>query len=181
MNAIRNLLSSRVRLQAGAVALGLAAAMPAMALKVGDTAPAFELPARAGGTLSLASLHGQYVYLDFWASWCGPCKQSFPWMNQLQAKFSGQGLKVVAINVDEQGADANRFLGEAPANFAVAFDNKGATPGAYGVQGMPTSFLIGPDGKVLLVHQSFKPGEAGEFEAKIAAALSNKLSGAGQP
>lgn len=180
MNPHRKPLSVRTRLMAGA--LVLAAAAPALALKVGDAAPAFDLPAKSGGTLSLAGLRGQYVYVDFWASWCGPCKQSFPWMNTLQAKYSAQGLKVVAINVDEQAADANRFLAEAPANFAIAFDSRGATPGTWGVQGMPTSFLVGPDGKVLFVHQSFKAGEAGEVEAKIASLLQGRAaSGSGQP
>lgn len=158
-------------LRGALLAIGFAAIGPALALKVGDTAPSFDLPSKDGGTLSLASLKGHAVYVDFWASWCGPCKQSFPWMNQLQTKFGGQGLKVVAVNVDEQTADAKRFLGEVPANFAIVFDNKGATPGAWGVEGMPTSYLVGPDGRVVAVHAGFKDGDRAELESKIAAAL----------
>ncbi len=140
----------------------------AHALDAGQPAPAFSLPAADGRTVSLAGLRGHYVYVDFWASWCGPCKQSFPWMKDLQAKLGGPRFEIVAINVDEQRSDASRFLGDAPPGFTVLFDAKGATPAAYGVQGMPTSFLVDPDGKVVLVHQSFKDSEREELAKKIA-------------
>ncbi|MBA4285210.1 MAG: thiol:disulfide interchange protein [Xanthomonadaceae bacterium] len=148
----------------------------AHALEAGQPAPAFILPTADGKTVSLAALRGHYVYVDFWASWCGPCKQSFPWMKALQAKLGGPHFEVVAINVDEQQADARRFLGDAPAGFTVLFDARGATPAAYGVEGMPTSFLVDPDGKVVLVHQSFKDSERDALAQKIAV-----LVGGAQP
>lgn len=162
-------LRSSRRLLAAAL-LATASLLPAAdALDAGQPAPAFSLPAADGKTVSLAGLRGHYVYVDFWASWCGPCKQSFPWMKTLQAKLGGPRFEVVAINVDEKRADAQRFLGDTAPGFTVLFDAQGATPSAYGVQGMPTSFLVDPDGKVVLVHQSFKDSEREALAQKIAA------------
>lgn len=152
--------------------LSTLAAMPALALDAGAKAPDFELGA-PDGKLRLADLKGQYVYLDFWASWCGPCRQSFPWMNSLQEKF-GPKLKVVGISVDKKNDDARQFLKEVPAKFLVAFDESGTTPKAYGVKGMPTSLLIGPDGNVVFVHQSFKESDTASLEAKIRSAMEKK-------
>jgi cytochrome c biogenesis protein CcmG, thiol:disulfide interchange protein DsbE len=148
-------------------------ASPAAALDPGSKAPDFELAAPSG-KLKLSDLKGQFVYLDFWASWCGPCKQSFPWMNSLQDKFSSKGLKVVGISVDKKQDEAKQFLKEVPATFAVAFDDSGSTPKAYGVKGMPTSLLIGPDGTVLFVHQSFKDSDKADIENKIRLAMEKK-------
>lgn len=141
------------------------------AVGVGEPAPALSLPQKGGGTLSLGDLRGRVIYLDFWASWCGPCRQSFPWMNEMLAKYQPQGLQIVAVNVDTRTADAETFLAQVPASFAVVFDDKGKSPATYGLKGMPTSYLIGPDGKVLLVHQSFKDSDRAELESRIVEAL----------
>ena len=158
-----------------AIALALTAfsAAPAMAIESGAKAPEFDLPAPAG-KLKLSDFKGQYVYLDFWASWCGPCRSSFPFMNALQDKFGAKGLKVVGVSVDAKTDDAKKFLTEVPATFALAFDNTGATPKAYGVKGMPTSMLIGPDGNVLWTHTSFKDEDKADIEAKIRSSLDKK-------
>ncbi|WP_029921995.1 TlpA family protein disulfide reductase [Nevskia soli] len=147
------------------------ASLSAMALGPDQPAPPFSLPSQGGGSTSLAEFAGHLVYLDFWASWCSPCRQSFPWMNEIQAKYAGRGLRVLAVNVDAKQSDAEGFLAQVPAQFTVAFDPKGQTPGLYQVKGMPTSFLIGSDGKVLMVHQSFHDGDRKELEASIEAAL----------
>jgi cytochrome c biogenesis protein CcmG, thiol:disulfide interchange protein DsbE len=155
----------------GAAALVLAlAAAPAFAVDVGQAAPDIELPG-ATGAQKLSDLKGKVVYLDFWASWCGPCRQSFPWMNDMQKKYGAKGLQVVGVNLDAKRSDADKFLAETPAQFALAFDTKGESPKKVGVKGMPTSVLIGADGKVLAVHQGFKDEERGELEAKLVAAL----------
>ena len=157
-----------------AAALGfslMAAASGASAIEAGQPAPAFSLPKQGGGALALSDLKGQVVYLDFWASWCGPCRQSFPWMNEMQARYGGQGFKVVGVNVDAKTADAEKFLSQVPAQFAVAFDAKGETPGKYAVQGMPTSMLIGADGRVVKVHSGFRADDRKDLEAAIEGAL----------
>ena len=145
----------------------------ALAVEVGQAAPDFDLPGRLAA-VKLSDYKGKTVYLDFWASWCGPCKQSFPWMNEMQTRYSDQGLRVVGINVDQKTDDAKNFLKDTPASFDVAFDASGKTPKTYAIKGMPTSVLIGPDGKVLSVHSGFKDEQRGELEAQIKHALASK-------
>ena len=146
------------------------AAGPAHALEVGQAAPDIELPG-ANVAPRLAALKGKVVYVDFWASWCGPCRQSFPWLNELQQKYAAQGLQVVGVNVDAKRADADQFLSEVPARFALAFDPKGEAPRRIGVKGMPTAVLIGADGRVVKVHQGFRDNDRAELEALVVAAL----------
>lgn len=157
-----------------AAAAALLLAQPACAAVVpGQPAPAFELPGPAGA-VRLEQYQGKLVYLDFWASWCGPCRHSFPWMNEMQAKYGAQGLQVVGINVDAKTDDARSFLANTPARFVVAFDPAGAAPRQYGIKGMPSSVLIGPDGKVLFEHSGFREGDRAELESRIRAALGAK-------
>ncbi len=185
-NAIPPTVSSRQRraLPRGAAAglMGLAllfaGTLPARAAAVGDVAPNFQLPAtrdpQSGApTVRLADLRGKVVYLDFWASWCGPCKQSFPWMNDVQSRYGSKGLEIVAIDVDTHSDDARAFLAALPPRFRVAFDVQGVTPRQYAIRGMPTSILIGADGKVLLVHNGFRAEDTAEVEAGIQQALAH--------
>ena len=158
-----------MRIVAGIVLVLLASV--ARALVPGEAAPAFALPTPAGKTLSLASLRGKVVYVDFWASWCTPCRRSFPWMNAMQARHGAEGLSIVAVNVDKRPADAARFLGDVPASFTVVYDAGGATPSAYGVKGMPSSYLVGRDGKVLRVEEGFHEARRDALEARVRDAL----------
>lgn len=155
------------------LALSLLAGLPAQALEAGQAAPDFQLPGRQG-TVKLADYKGKTVYLDFWASWCGPCKQSFPWMNAMQARYGAKGLRMLAVNLDQNNGDARGFLSDNAAHFDIAFDQPGATPRAYAIKGMPTSVLIGPDGKVLMVHSGFKEDQRDVLERQIKQALNLK-------
>jgi len=155
------------------IAVMLAAALgasSASALEKGAPAPQFDLQG-LDGAVKLAKLQGKVVYVDFWASWCGPCRQSFPWMNEMQAKYGARGLQVVGVNVDANNADARQFLASTPARFTIGFDPQGATPRSYGIKGMPSSVLIGPDGKVLSEHSGFRDADRAELESKIQSAL----------
>src|SRR5450631_1845011 len=96
---------------------------------------------RAAG-LDLHAYRGKVVYLDFWASWCGPCRQSFPWLADLLRERESQDLVVIGVNVDKDRALAERFLGETPAAFPIVYDPEGAIASAYKVAGMPTAILI---------------------------------------
>ncbi len=138
----------------------------ALALQAGAAAPALELPG-PDGVVSLNALRGKVVYLDFWASWCKPCRQSFPFMNDLQQRYGAQGLQIVGVNVDARTEDARGFLASNPAKFAIAFDAKGESPRAFGVKGMPTSFVLGRDGKVLMQHTGFHDNDRASLEAAI--------------
>jgi thiol-disulfide isomerase/thioredoxin len=153
-----------------AVALAVVATA-AIAVGVGDPAPPFALRDAQGDTLSLERLRGQVVYVDFWASWCGPCRRSFPWMNEMQSRYGGRGLAIVAINVDRNPADAARFLERNPAQFAVAYDQAGVTPLAYAVRDMPSSYLIDSRGKVVEVEHGFHDERKGPLERRIQALL----------
>lgn len=145
----------------------------AFASEVGQAAPPFDLPGTSG-QVKLADLRGKLVYVDFWASWCSPCKQSFPWMNEMQAKYGGHGLQIVGIAVDNKRADAEQFLKETPAKFTVAFDTRGESPKSYRIKGMPSSYLIAPDGRVLYAHAGFREQDKKEIEERIRQALPKK-------
>ena len=119
----------------------------------------------------LAASHRQPVLVDFWASWCGPCRQSFPWMNRMQSKFGPQGLRVVAVNLDSQPAEAQRFLAQWPAQFTLAFDPTAEAARRFGIKAMPSSVLLGADGKVVATHAGFRDDDIAPLEARIAAVL----------
>jgi thiol-disulfide isomerase/thioredoxin len=134
------------------------------------TAPGFTLPTR-GQPVSLDSLRGKVVLLDFWASWCVPCRKSFPWMNTLNERYGKRGLVIVAVNLDKTRDPALTFLESVPASFTVAFDSDGKLAEAYHVKAMPTTYLISTDGKILESHAGFDPRHTTEIETMIAEAL----------
>ena len=140
----------------------------------GQPAPNFALPNAQGSVVTLESLRGKVVYVDFWASWCGPCRRSFPWMNDMQQKYGGNGLAIVAVNVDKKRADAEKFLAQLPAGFPVLFDEAGVSPGAFGVKGMPSSFLIDARGNVVFVERGFLDVNRAELEDRIKSLLASR-------
>jgi cytochrome c biogenesis protein CcmG/thiol:disulfide interchange protein DsbE len=154
----------------------LAAALLGLVLGMAATAAcaaASNTPAPAGSDppIDLAAWKGKVVYLDFWASWCVPCKQSFPWMNQMHSRYGKDGLVIVAVNMDQNRADADSFLRKYPADFTVRFDPQGRSAAGFKLRGMPTSALLDRNGKVLLVHEGFRGKDAANLEASIRAAL----------
>jgi thiol-disulfide isomerase/thioredoxin len=159
------------RLRALVAALALAGAAQALAVEPGEPAPEFALPTAGGEIIALDRLRGQVVYVDFWASWCGPCRRSFPWMNEMHRKYGGKGLAIVAINVDRKRADAQRFLAQTPAEFTIVYDAPGAAPAAYAVKGMPSSYLINAGGKVVAVERGFRDRSSAMLEQRIRALL----------
>lgn len=146
----------------------------AIAVDAGAPAPSLALPKAGGETVDLAKLRGQVVYVDFWASWCGPCKRSFPWMNEMARKYAGKGLAIVAINVDKKRDDADRFLRGVPAEFAVVYDPDGTTPAAWQVKSMPSSYLVDASGRVVFIENGFKEDRKAEVEERIRAALASR-------
>jgi thiol-disulfide isomerase/thioredoxin len=162
----------RTRLTALPAALVIALAVTtvpgaALAARVGQPAPALALPDAKDAPVSLAGLRGKVVYVDFWASWCGPCKRSFPWMNDLAKRYGNDGFAVLAVNVDKKRGDAERFLAQVPASFTIVYDPAGGTPAAWEVKGMPSSFLVDRSGKVALATQGFRDDEKGAVEQRI--------------
>ena len=125
----------------------------------------------AAGQLQLSQYRGKVVVVDFWASWCVPCRRSFPWMNDMQAKYGDQGLLIIAVNVDRDRAAADEFLAEVPAEFRIHYDNEGVIAEDFGVEAMPSSYVIGRDGNRIARHLGFKVRKQDEYEAILVAAL----------
>lgn len=152
------------------IAIALAAS-PAWAVEAGEPAPTLRLATAKGDAVALDKLRGQIVYVDFWASWCGPCRRSFPWMNEMQAKYGAKAFTVVGVNVDKKRPDADRFLAQNPAAFTIVYDESGATPAAWGVKGMPSSYLVDGAGKVVFVERGFTDEHKAAMEQRIAQLL----------
>jgi cytochrome c biogenesis protein CcmG/thiol:disulfide interchange protein DsbE len=157
---------------AGLALAALASPRMARAIEPGQALPMAHVPGAAGQpAVPLYDGKARATYIDFWASWCGPCRQSFPWMGRMQSKFGPRGLRIVAVNLDAQVADAQRFLAQLPAPFTVAFDSAAESARRFGIKAMPSSVLLGADGKVIAVHAGFRDEDVGPLEARIAAAL----------
>jgi cytochrome c biogenesis protein CcmG/thiol:disulfide interchange protein DsbE len=123
------------------------------------------------GDVSLAQYRGKVVYLDFWASWCGPCRHSFPWMDRMASRYGPDGLVVIAINLDKERALADQFLAEQQSRFTIAFDPQGEVAERYDVQVMPSSYLIDRHGEIKLRHRGFQSDKADLLESEIRALL----------
>lgn len=131
-----------------------------------NQAPEIDLPT-ASGNIQLESLKGKVVYLDFWASWCVPCKKSFPWMAEMKQSYADQGFEILAINLDKERKLADEFLKEMNVNFKVAFDESGKSASEYKLKGMPSSYLIGRDGRVYASHIGFREKDKEQLEQAI--------------
>ncbi len=145
----------------GAVALAVCAASVfagGKTLKVGDALPDLSTFGLEGKLPD--ELKGKVVVLDFWASWCGPCKESFPVMEDLHQKYGAKGLVVLAVNVDEDAAAMKDFLKSHPASFTIVRDAGKKLVSTVNIASMPTSFVIGTDGKVASVHKGFHGKES---------------------
>lgn len=129
-------------------------------------APALQLQ-KTAGEINFSQLKGNVVYLDFWASWCEPCRESFPWMATMKEKYRDQGFEVVAINLDKEKQLAEQFLQSMKVNFIVAFDAEGKSAAKFGLQGMPGSYLIGRDGSIQGSHLGFRDKDKGKLETAI--------------
>ncbi|MDF2177276.1 TlpA disulfide reductase family protein [Aliiglaciecola sp. CAU 1673] len=134
-------------------------------------APDFSLAENPLGS-RLSDLKGKVVYLDFWASWCKPCRHSFPFMNDLQARYGDEGLVVLAINLDAEPELAKAFLSENPARFAVQYDPNGQVAQQYQLIGMPSSYLIDANGEIRFAHKGFFTDKARAYEQEIQTLLS---------
>lgn len=131
-------------------------------------------PVAQAADLDLSAYRGKVVYLDFWASWCGPCKQSFPWMETLKDTYDRQGLTVIAVNLDMDRADADKFLNRFHPNFEVRFDPKGKLATFYKVHAMPSSVLIDRHGVTRFTHEGYRAVDSAAYEAQVQKLLAEK-------
>lgn len=136
-------------------------------------APTFNLSGD-NKNINLSKLKGKVVYLDFWASWCDPCRKSFPWMNDMHNRYDSKKFTIVAINLDSSKADALKFLDKVPAEFDIAYDPEGSIATKYNLKAMPTSYLIDKKGKLVFAHKGYREGDTAEIEEKIQQLLNAK-------
>ena len=127
--------------------------------------------ASAENFLDLTQYRGNVVVLDFWASWCAPCRRSFPWWNSMHAKYADDGLVIIGVNLDNDAESAQEFLAEFPADFKIYYDTEKELARKFGVQAMPSTYIIGRDGEIHAKHFGFKVKQQDEYEAVIVDAL----------
>ncbi|MCB1673482.1 MAG: TlpA family protein disulfide reductase [Pseudomonadales bacterium] len=127
----------------------------------------------ASDTLNLDQYKGKVVYVDFWASWCGPCRESFPWMKKMQQQYGKDGLVIIAINVDQDKKLADKFLSEFKPEFNVLFDKDGKLAEDFKVSSMPSSYVLDKDGKPRFKHKGFHLDKQSQYETELNSLLKN--------
>jgi len=130
-------------------------------------APDFTLKSRDGKNVRLSDLRGQVVLLNFWASWCGPCRQEMPILDEIHNKYKSLGFSVLGVNLDAKSKKAINYLKDTPVTFPVLYDPKGDVSGQYGVQAMPSTVIIDKDGNVRYLHEGYKSGYEDDYRKQI--------------
>jgi peroxiredoxin len=164
--------SSSTLATAMALALGLAAlptASTAGNIADGANAPGFQLASMNGKPLTLDQLKGQVVLINFWASWCGPCRQEMPILEQLYHSYQAAGFTLLGVNVEPKEGDAQKFLKGTPVSFPILFDPDSKVSKLYEVSGMPSTIIVDRKGTVRYVHHGYKPGDESEYLDQIRA------------
>lgn len=137
----------------------------------GQAAPAISGKDIKGKSVSLAGLKGKVVLVDFWASWCAPCKEEMPILEKLHSKYAKQGLSIVGVSVDNELENAADFAKKVGVSFTIVHDKGHAIADRYKPAKMPTSFILDRDGKVRFVHEGFEKADAKKIEAEIKSLL----------
>jgi len=161
----------RTRTHRGFVAAGLVALCSLLSAATSGPAPGFELPARDGGTVRLEDLKGQVVMINFWASWCGPCRQEMPLLDQMHKKYEALGFKLLGVNVESDTKDAERWLAQTPVTFPILYDRENKVSQLYLVNAMPSTIFIDRKGNVRNIHRGYKAGDESEYIDQIRALL----------
>jgi DsbE subfamily thiol:disulfide oxidoreductase len=165
---------NRLRLWSVATAIGFVASTWQAGASAQLPAPNVALRTADGDTLQLSAYKGKVVLVDFWASWCVPCKTSFPALDAIYREYEARGLEVFAVNLDDDRRSADAFLAAHPHQMTVTFDPNGDAPVAFGVKGMPTSFLIDKAGKIRFTHQGYTASVAASYRQEIDELLAEK-------
>ena len=129
-------------------------------------APNFTLKSMSGQNLKLSEMTGNVVLINFWASWCGPCREEMPYLNALHKKYEALGFTVIGVNVEQQSKDAKGFLRNTPVDFPILLDNKNKVSKMYNVVAMPTTVMVDRDGNMRYLHKGYKPGDEKKY-AKV--------------
>jgi peroxiredoxin len=167
MEAVMTSGTSKLCILLAGLALSAAPSLPAASVAAGAPAAAFQLPAAVGDPVSLADLKGQVVLINFWASWCGPCRQEMPILEQMYRKYKPAGFTLLGINVEPKSGDAMSFLKATPVSFPILFDTQSKVSTLYEVSGMPSTVIVDRKGNVRYVHHGYKPGDESEYLDQI--------------
>jgi thiol-disulfide isomerase/thioredoxin len=157
----------------GRVAKGLALAMlfalPVFATSSSGPAPAFQLTGRNGKAIDLAQFKGQVVMINFWATWCKPCREEMPLLEDIYKKYKPMGFTLLGVNVEPNSKDAEAWLGKLskPVTFPVAFDTESKVTKLYKVVVMPSTVFVDRKGNVRVIHKGYKPGDENDYLTQI--------------
>src|SRR5262245_23098311 len=154
------------RLAVRAAAL-LAVTLPAFAITTSAPAPQFSLAARGGKTVNLAQYKGQVVMINFWATWCGPCRQEMPLLESIYKKYNKMGFTLLGVNVEPDPKAADGWLKATPVSFPILFDTKSEVSKMYEVAGMPSTVIVDRKGNVRVIHRGYKPGDENVYQDNI--------------
>lgn len=134
-------------------------------------APDFTLQSVSGSNVKLSELRGSIVLVNFWASWCGPCRTEMPALDTLARSYADLGVVVLGVNVETESEGVNAYLSDIPVSFPVLLDQQNIASKAYSVEAMPTTVIIDKDGKVRSLHRAYQPGYEKKYEDDIHALL----------
>jgi peroxiredoxin len=157
---------ARFAVRAAAV---LAVALPVLATSSSTPAPDFSLPSNSGKTVNLSQFKGQVVMINFWATWCGPCRQEMPLLEGIYKKYHKMGFTLLGVNVEPDSNPAQAWLKQTPVSFPVLFDKESKVSTLYKVSGMPSTVIIDRKGNVQFIHRGYKPGDENEYLNSIRA------------
>lgn len=160
-----------IRASAVAALLAVTSLVGASSSASSSIAPSFALPSRSGDIVSLDQLKGQVVMLNFWASWCGPCRQEMPLLDQMHKRYSSLGFTLLGVNVEANTQDAEKWLAQTPVTFPVLFDRQNKVSKLYDVSAMPSTVFIDRKGTVRYLHRGYKSGDESEYLNQIRALL----------
>jgi len=163
-----------LRLKTGRYAMGLAALLIGMSAAAdidNSAAPDFTLKSESGENLRLSEFRGEVVMINFWASWCGPCRQEMPLLDELYSQYKPMGFTILGVNVEEDSSKAKQMLDESPVNFPVLFDNQSEVSKLYNVVAMPSTVLVDRDGNIRYLHQGYKPGFEEAYQQQVRALI----------
>lgn len=151
----------------GLLALVLLFSANVSANTIKGEAPDFTLKSHSGENIKLSEYRGQIVLINFWASWCGPCRQEMPELEKLYKKYSKLGVTIFGVNVEENINDAKNVVTNSKLSFPVLFDTENVVSQLYNVTGMPTTIIVDRDGNMRYLHRSYKPGDENQYRTWI--------------
>ena len=160
-----------MRNRIAALAAILTLALPAWAAAADVQAPAFTLQSVDGKTVSLAQFKGDVVMINFWASWCGPCRQEMPLLDNIYKQYKDMGFTLIGVNVEPDSSSANAWLKKTPVSYPILYDPKSQVSQLYQVQAMPTTVIIDRKGIVRYVHNGYLPGDENQYMNSIRALI----------